>query len=316
MPRSASSWTGLRTLLCAGVVAVIAPLTCERLSAQPETSDPAVVSGALGRIKKTGTVRLGYRDASIPFSYLDRSGRPIGYSIDICGAIVDEIARTLDRDDLKIDYVKVTSESRLAAVAEGLVDLECGSTTNNLERRKVVDFSPMIFVTGTKLMVPIATPWRDFRDLKGRTVIVTRGTTNEQALRALDQKFKLGVTLLESPDHEESYRMLAAAKADAFATDDVLLYGLIAQHRSQGQFKVVGEFLSYDPYGIAFRRNEPELNASVERAMRNLVVTRDIVAIYARWFESRLPSGERFNMPMSPQLEESLKVLGEGREPN
>jgi glutamate/aspartate transport system substrate-binding protein len=321
MPRSASSWaasswTGLRTLIWAGVIAVTAPLACEQVSAQPETSDPAVVSGTLARIKKTGTVRLGYRDASIPFSYLDRSGRPIGYSIDICGAIVDEIARTLDRDDLKIDYVKVTSESRLAAVAEGLVDLECGSTTNNLERRKVVDFSPMIFVTGTKLMVPIATPWRDFRDLKGRTVIVTRGTTNEQALRALDQKFKLGITLLESPDHEESYRMLAAAKADAFATDDVLLYGLIAQHRSQGQFKVVGEFLSYDPYGIAFRRNEPELNASVERAMRNLVVTRDIVAIYARWFESRLPSGERLNMPMSPQLEESLKVLGEGREPN
>ena len=314
--RAASSWTGLRALLCAGVIAVTASLACEQVSAQAETSDPAVVSGTLARIKKTGTVRLGHRDSSIPFSYLDRSGRPIGYSIDICAAIVDEIARTLDRDDLKIDYVKVTSESRLAAVAEGLVDLECGSTTNNLERRKVVDFSPMIFVTGTKLMVPIATPWRDFRDLKGRTVIVTRGTTNEQALRALDQKFKLGITLVESPDHEESYRMLAAAKADAFATDDVLLYGLIAQHRSQRQFKVVGEFLSYDPYGIAFRRNEPELNASVERAMRNLVVTRDIVAIYARWFESRLPSGERFNMPMSPQLEESLKVLGEGREPN
>ncbi len=303
-------------LLCAGVIAATAPFACERASAQAETSDPSVVSGALGRIKQTGTVRLGHRDSSVPFSYLDRSGRPIGYSIEICGAIVDEIARTLDRDDLKIDYVKVTSETRLAAVAEGLVDLECGSTTNNLERRKVVDFSPMIFVTGTKLMVPIATPWRDFRDLKGRTVIVTRGTTNEQALRALDQKSRLGITLVESPDHEESYRMLAAAKADAFATDDVLLYGLIAQHRSQGQFKVVGEFLSYDPYGIAFRRNEPELKASVERAIRGLVVSRDIVAIYARWFESRLPNGERFNMPMSPQLEESLKVIGEGSEPN
>jgi glutamate/aspartate transport system substrate-binding protein len=298
-----------------GLLLIVA-LGCDEISAQVESSDPHIVSGTLARIKKTGTVRIGYRDSSIPFSYLDRSGRPIGYSIDICSAIVDEIARTLDRDDLKIEYIKVTSESRLAAVAEGLVDLECGSTTNNLERRKVVDFSPMIFVTGTKLMVPVTTSWRDFRDLKGRSVIVTRGTTNEQALRALDQKFKLGITLVESPDHEESYRMLAAGKADGFATDDVLLYGLIAQHRSQSRFKVVGEFLSYDPYGIAFRRNEPELKASVERAMRNLVVTRDIGAIYARWFESRLPNGERFNMPMNPQLEESLKVLGEGREPN
>jgi glutamate/aspartate transport system substrate-binding protein len=291
---------------------VIAPA----VHAQVETSDPGVVSGTLARIKKTGTVRIGYRDASIPFSYLDRAGKPIGYSMDICGAIVEEIGRTLDREDLKIDLVKVTSDSRLQAIVDGTVDLECGSTTNNLERRKIVDFSPMIFVSGTKLMVPIATAWRDFRDLKGRKVIVTRGTTNEQALKALDAKFKLGITLLEGPDHEESYRMLADHQADAFATDDVLLYGLIAQHRSQSAFKVVGEFLSYDPYGIGFRRDEPELHASVERAIRALVVARDIGPMYAKWFESRLPNGERFNIPMSPQLEEYFNVLGQGSEPN
>ena len=147
-------------------------------------------------------------------------------------------------------------------------------------------------------------------------MVVTRGTTNAQALKALDQKFKLGITLLEGPDHEESYRMVAGGEADAFATDDILLYGLIAQHRSQGQFKVVGEFLSYDPYGIAFRRNEPELRAGVERAIRNLVVARNIGPLYAKWFEQRLPNGERFNIPMSPQLEENFAVMGEGREPN
>jgi len=284
--------------------------------AQVEMSEPGIVTGTLARIKATGTVRLGYRDASIPFSYLDRSGRPIGYSIDICNAIVEEIGRTLDREDLKVDFVKVTSETRLQAVVDAAIDLECGSTTNNLERRKVVDFSPMIFVSGTKLMVPLATAWRDFRDLKGRRVVVTRGTTNEQALKALDQKFKLGITFLDSPDHEESYRMLVNRQADVFATDDILLYGLMAQHRAQRQFKVVGEFLSYDPYGIAFRRNEPDLRASVERAIRNLVIARDIGPIYAKWFEARLPNGERFNIPMSPQLEESFKVLGEGSEPN
>src|SRR5262244_3508847 len=130
----------LRTASAFRVVIVIAAASIGAATghAQVETNDPGIVSGTLARIKKTGTVRLGYRDASIPFSYLDRSGRPIGYSIDICGAIVDEIARTLDRDDLKIDYIKVTSETRLAAVVDGLVDLECGSTTNNLERRKVV----------------------------------------------------------------------------------------------------------------------------------------------------------------------------------
>ena len=294
----------------------VSSLACPASHAQNETADPAVLSGTLSRVKKTGAVRVGYRDASIPFSFLDRSGHPIGYSIDICNAIVEEIGRTLDREDLKIDFVKVTSESRLQAIVDGDIDLECGSTTNNLERRKIVDFSPMIFVSGTKLMVPLATAWRDFRDLKGRTVIVTRGTTNAQALKALDQKFKLGITLLESPDHDESYRMLTERKADAFATDDVLLYGLIAQHRSQNEFKVVGEFLSYDPYGIGFRRDEGELRAAVERAIRNLVVARDIGPLYAKWFESRLPTGERFSIPMSPQLEEYFAAMGEAAERN
>ena len=290
----------------------VSSLACPASHAQNETADPAVLSGTLSRVKKTGAVRVGYRDASIPFSFLDRSGHPIGYSIDICNAIVEEIGRTLDREDLKIDFVKVTSESRLQAIVDGDIDLECGSTTNNLERRKIVDFSPMIFVSGTKLMVPVATAWRDFHDLKGRTVIVTRGTTNEQALKSLDQKFKLGITLVEGPDHEESFRMVADGKGDAFATDDILLYGLIAQHRAQDRFKVVGEFLSYDPYGVAFRRNEPDLHATVDRAIRNLVVARDIGPTYAKWFESRLPNGERFNIPMSPQLEEAFNVLGEG----
>jgi glutamate/aspartate transport system substrate-binding protein len=299
-----------------GVVIALAFVGLAAGHAQVETNAPGIVSGTLARIKTTGTVRLGYRDASIPFSYLDRSGRPIGYSIDICNAIMEEIGRLLDREDLKVDFIKVTSETRLQAVVNGAIDLECGSTTNNLERRKLVDFSPMIFVSGTKIMVPVATGWRDFRDLKGRKVVVTRGTTNEQTLKALDQRFKLGIALLASPDHEESYRMLADGEADAFATDDILLYGLIAQHRSQSRFKVVGEFLSYDPYGIAFRRNEPDLRDSVERAVRNLVIARDMDAIYAKWFESRLPNGERFNIPMSPQLEESFKVLGQGSEPN
>jgi len=285
-------------------------------AAQVEPSDPGVVSGTLAQIKRTGTVRLGYRDASVPFSYLDRSGRPIGYSIDICNAVVEEIGRTLDREDLKVAFVKVTSETRLQAIVGGIIDLECGSTTNNLERRRIVDFSPMIFVSGTKVMVPVETAWSDFHDLAGRRVAVTRGTTNAQALKTLDQKFRLGITLVESPDHEESYRLLADRKADAFATDDVLLYGLIAQHRAQDRFKVVGEFLSYDPYGIAFRRDEPDLHAAVERAVRNLVISRDVGAIYGKWFESRLPNGERFDMPMSPQLEEAFKVLGEGSEPN
>lgn len=273
------------------------------------------LAGTLKAVKEAGAITLGYRESSIPFSFLNVRKHPIGYSMDLCQAIV-EAAQTELEQELTVKFKPVTSESRIPALVAGEIDLECGSTTNNLERRKRVEFSPMIFVSGTKVMVPVATPWRDFRDLKGRKVAVTRGTTNAQALEALDRKFGLGITLIEGADHEDSYRLLAEGKVDAFATDDVLLYGLIAQHRAQSQFKVVGEFLSYDPYGIAFRRNEPALRDAVERAIRNLVVARDIGPIYAKWFESRLPNGERFNIPMSPQLEESFAVLGATGEAN
>jgi glutamate/aspartate transport system substrate-binding protein len=302
--------SALGCIISIGLIGATVLSTAPASFAQFDSADPATVSGTLARVKTTGVVRIGYREASIPFSFLDRSGRPVGYSIDICNAIVEEIARMLDRDALNVDFVKVTSDDRLEAIVEGRIDLECGSTTNDLERRKRVDFSPMIFVSGTKVMVPVAVAWRDFRDLKGRKLAVTRGTTNAQALKTLDQKFSLGITLVEGADHEDSYRLLAEGKVDAFATDDVLLYGLIALHRSRSRFKVAGEFLSYDPYGIAFRRNEPELRDAVERAIRNLVIARDIGPTYAKWFASRLPNGERLDIPMSPQLEESFNVLG------
>jgi glutamate/aspartate transport system substrate-binding protein len=302
--------SALDCIVSIGLIAATGLLTAPASFAQFDSTDPATVSGTLARVKTTGVVRIGYREASIPFSFLDRSGRPVGYSIDICNAIVEEIGRTLDRDALNVDFVKVTSDDRLEAIVESRIDLECGSTTNNLERRKRVDFSPMIFVSGTKVMVPVAVAWRDFRDLKGRKLAVTRGTTNAQALKTLDQKFSLGITLVEGADHEDSYRLLAEGKVDAFATDDVLLYGLIALHGSQSQFKVAGEFLSYEPYGIAFRHNEPALRDAVERAIRNLVIARDIGPTYGKWFESRLPNGERLDIPMSPQLEESFSVLG------
>ncbi len=303
-------------LLVAALLAVAAFATATPSRAQVDDQDPETVSGTLARIKKSGVVRLGYREAAIPFSFLGRGNQPVGYSLDLCQAIVEEIGRTLDREDLKVEFVRVTAEDRIDAVIDGRIDLECGSTTNTLDRAKRVDFSPMIFVTGTKVMVPQATRWRDFRDLKGKKVAVTRGTTNAEALAALDKKFNLGITLVEAPGHEDSYQLLASGAVDAFATDEVLLYGLIAQHKAQDKFKVVGELLSYEPYGIMFRRNQPVLRDAVTSALRNMVIARDIGPTYAKWFTSRLPNGERFNIPMSPQLEQSFTVLGSTGEAN
>src|SRR6202051_4759379 len=267
------------------------------------------LSPTLAAIKQAHVVRLGYRESSPPFSFLDQANRPIGYSLELCEAIVDEIGVEVDDPNLRIEYVKVTSDDRIPAVVQGKIDLECGSTTANAERAKQVAFSPLMFVAGTKLMVPKNSTISAPKDLQGKTVVVTKGTTNEQAMYAVDKKFALGLKIVTAPDHEQSYQMLVDGKADAFATDDILLYGLIARDKSQDKFKVTGDYLSYDPYGIMYRRGEPQLTAVVERAFRKLGTNHDLVPLYNKWFTSRLPTGEKLNVATSPQLEDAFKAL-------
>jgi glutamate/aspartate transport system substrate-binding protein len=267
------------------------------------------LSPTLANIKKTHIVRLGYRESSPPFSFMDPSNRPIGYSLELCEAIVEEIGIEVDDANLRIEYVKVTSDDRIAAVVQNKIDLECGSTTANAERARQVTFSPLMFVAGTKLMVPKASTISAPKDLQGKTVVVTKGTTNEQAMHTIDKKFSLSLNIIASPDHEQSYQMLVDGKADAFATDDILLYGLIARHKAQAKYKVVGDYLSYDPYGIMFRKGEPQLTGVVERAFRKLGSNRDLVPLYNKWFVARLPTGEKLNVAISPQLEEAFKAL-------
>jgi glutamate/aspartate transport system substrate-binding protein len=295
-----------RRPIFAGGLLLAASLVAAAASAQ--TSGEGL-SPTLANIKKAHTVRLGYRESSPPFSFLDHSNRPIGYSLELCEAIVEEIGVEVDDANLKIEHVKVTSDDRIPAVTQNKIDLECGSTTANAERGKQVSFSPLIFVAGTKLMVPKASTISAPADLKGKTVVVTKGTTNEQAMHNIDKKFSLGLNIVTSPDHEQSYQTLVDGKADAFATDDILLYGLIAQHKAQGKFKVVGDYLSYDPYGIMFRKGEPQLTAVVDRTFRKLGSGRDLIPLYNKWFVSRLPTGEKLGVSISPQLEEAFKSM-------
>jgi len=297
----------MRRPLEAGVPLLVACLLATAALAQGAGGEG--LSPTLAGIKSRQVVHLGYRESSPPFSFLDQANRPIGYSLELCEAIVEEIGIEVDEPGLKIDYVKVTSDDRIPAVVQGKVDLECGSTTANAERGKQVAFSPLIFVAGTKLMVPKGAPLASVADLKGKAVVVTKGTTNEQAMHNADKKFSLGMTILVAPDHEQSYQMLVDGKADAFATDDILLYGLIARHKSQDRFRVAGDYLSYDPYGIMFRRGEPQLAAVVERAFHKLGSNHDLIPLYNKWFVGRLPTGERLNVAISPQLEEAFRVL-------
>jgi glutamate/aspartate transport system substrate-binding protein len=299
---------GIRIGLSLAACLLSASLLATRASAQSGGSSEGL-SPTLSAIKAAHVVRLGYRESSPPFSFLDQANRPIGYSLELCEAVVDEIGVEVDDPNLKIDYVKVTSDDRIQAVLQNKIDLECGSTTANAERARQVAFSPLMFVAGTKLMVPKAARVSSVTDLKGKTVVVTKGTTNEQAIHNADKKFSLGLNIVTGADHEQSYQMLSDGKADAFATDDILLSGLIARHKSQDKFIVTGEYLSYDPYGIMFRKGEPQLTAVVERTFRKLGSNHDLIPLYNKWFVSRLPTGERLNVAISPQLEEAFHVL-------
>src|ERR1700757_1876959 len=294
-------------VITAGVALLAAHLLANAASAQ--TSGGEGLSPTLAAIKSSHVVHLGYRESSPPFSFLDQANRPIGYSLELCEAVVDEIGVEVDDPNLKIEYVKVTSDDRIQAVVQNKIDLECGSTTANAERGRQVAFSPLMFVAGTKLMVSKTSGVQSVTDLKGKTVVVTKGTTNEQAMHNADKKFSLGLNIITAGDHEQSYQMLVDGKADAFATDDILLYGLIVRHKSQDKFRVVGDYLSYDPYGIMFRKGEPQLSAVVDRAFRKLGSNHDLIPLYNKWFVARLPTGERMNVPISPQLEDAFRAM-------
>jgi glutamate/aspartate transport system substrate-binding protein len=275
-----------------------------------EENSPAVLSGTLKTIRDAGAMTIGYREASFPFSYVRQGGAPIGYSIDLCLGIVDEIGRELGGAAIGIRYRHLTADTRMDAVMAGKVDLECGSTTSNIERQKSVAFSPIVFVAGTKLLVKRDSGIGSYRDLKGKTLVVTSGTTNEAAMRLLNDKYQLGITIVAAPDHQESYDMLVSGKAAAFATDDVLLFGFIAANKAQDQLAVVGDFITYEPYGIMFRKDDPQMADAVGRAFAVMAQTGMLVAAYHKWFLEKTPTGEFLNLPLSLQLTESLRALG------
>jgi ABC-type amino acid transport substrate-binding protein len=278
-----------------------------------QTEDtPVELTGTLAKARKAGALTIAYRESSVPFSYLSARGEPIGYSIELCRKLAEAIGEAVGRE-LALKWLAVTSESRIDAIVSGSADLECGSTTSNLERQKQVAFSPIIFVAGTKLLVKRGSPIRSYRNLAGKTVVVTAGTTNESAMQEIARRFKIDFRLVTSKDHAQSYARLEAGTADAFATDDVLLYGLLAQHQAQKQYQVVGEFLSYDPYGIMFRKNDPQLAEVVKRAFHDLAEDGEIERQYKRWFLQRLPgaatAGQSLDLPMSPQLESLIRAM-------
>jgi len=269
---------------------------------------PASAQDTLKKIKDTGVVKIGNRDASIPLSYLDDKQQPVGYGVDICLKVVDAIKAELKMPNLKVEFVPVTSQTRIPILTGGNIDLECGSTTNSVERQKQVAFAPTYFMTGTKIIVKKSSGIKSYNDLKGKTVVFTSGTTNERAMKAYSDEHKLGINFIPSKDHAESFLAVDTGRAVAFPMDDVILYGLRANAKNPNDFEVLGPFLSDDPYGIMMRKDDPQFKKVVDNAVSALYKSGEINKIYHKWFESPIPpKGINLNMPMSDSLKELVK---------
>ena len=264
---------------------------------------PVLAGTTLQRIEQTGTVVIGYRESSIPFSYLDDGKRPIGYAIDLCHQLVRAIGKRIGREP-KREYRLVTSANRIDAVVDGQVDLECGSTTNNAERRQRVSFTVPHFITATRFMVRHSSPIVKHADLHRATVVTTRGTTAEKFFRDLN----LQSTLEIAPDHAAAFAMLEAGKADAFMMDDILLAGLRAGAKSPERYRILEQSYRIEALAIMLARDDVEFKTLVDDEMKRLVRSGEVAALYRKWFEQPIPPrGLNLRLPMGYLLRDAFR---------
>ncbi|MBP7579399.1 glutamate/aspartate ABC transporter substrate-binding protein [Vogesella sp. XCS3] len=266
---------------------------------------PAMAEGTLDKIKESGVIVLGHRDASIPFSYLADGPNPIGYSHDLQLKVVEAVKKQLKLPNLQVKYNLVTSQTRIPLVQNGTVDLECGSTTNNLERQKQVAFSVGIFEIGTRLMTAKTSGVKDFPDLKGKNVVTTAGTTSERLLKAMNAEKQMGMNIISAKDHGESFLMLESGRAIAFMMDDALLYGEMAKAKNPANWVVTGKPQSFEIYGCMLRKDDPAFKKVVDDAIKATFKSGEVNKIYSKWFMSPVPpKGLNLNFPMSDEFKE------------
>lgn len=262
----------------------------------------------LAKIRKTQTITIAHREASVPFSYLDADKKPIGYAIDLCQRVAESIRRELKLQQLRIVYVPVNSSNRIPAITEGKADLECGSTTNNAERRKLVAFTIPHFVAAARMVVRVDSGIKNWSDLRGRRVVTTKGTTTVKLLNDRDKVRSLNLTLIEGADHAASFTIVENGGADAFPMDDVLLYGLRANAAKPENFKITGDALSAEPYAIMLRKDDPAFKSAVDREMARIINDGEIYKLYDKWFKSPIPPKSiNMNMPIGLLLRDMLR---------
>ena len=276
---------------------------------------PAAVSASLAtaasptldRIRDTGTVRLAYREDSVPFSYVDNN-RPVGYTIDICSRLVDSIKTALKRPDLKVQYVPVTAVTRMDVVASGKADLECGSTNNSPERRQKVAFTVPHYITKGRMLVKASSPIQQWEDLNGKTVVATRGSTNAELARKLNET-GMTMNVVDANDLRSAFAMLADGRANAFAGDDILLSGMRATSKNPADYRVAGKTQLVSSYAIMLSKQDPEFKKLIDQSMTRLIVDGEVPKLYKKWFQQPIPpNGVNLEVPMSYLLRDSFNT--------
>jgi glutamate/aspartate transport system substrate-binding protein len=288
-----------RLSLCAGL------LTAACMAAA--TASAAELTGTLKKIKDTGAITLGHRDTSIPFSYYDDKQQVVGYAIDLCLKIVDAVKAELKMPKIDVKFNPVTSATRIPLMANGTVDLECGSTTNNLERQKQVAFTITHFVTANRYVAKKSSNIKSLKDLKGKTVVSTSGTTNIRWATEENAKQKMGMNIIAAKDHAESFLTVETGRAVAFFMDDILLYSLVATSKNPSEWVIGSEAYTVEPYGIMLRRDDPAFKKVVDGAMTKIYKSGEINKIYDKWFVNPIPpKGVNLKLPMSPQFKKVI----------
>jgi glutamate/aspartate transport system substrate-binding protein len=268
-------------------------------AAAPVAATPAI--DTLKRIRDTNTILVGVRDSSVPFSFIDAQKQPQGYSVDLCVRVAEAVKTELKLPKLDVKFVPVTSSNRIPALLEGKIDLECGSTTNTRDRQKQVAFAYTTFVAGIKMLAKKSSNVTSIEDLRGKNIVVTKGTTSEKMMKTMNDERLLKMNIIESADHGESFKAVDDGKAVAFPMDDVLLYGLISKSKKPDDYAVVGKYLSVEPYAIMLRKDEPGFEKIVNRALIDLFQSGEIRRLYAKWFNTK-----DLVVPLNPYLKEAF----------
>ena len=266
-------------------------------------------ASVLDRINAGGKLVIAHRESSVPFSYIDaKTGKPMGYALDLCLQLAEVVRRQTGKKDMAVEFMTVTSANRITMIEQGKADLECGSTTNNAERRQKVAFTIPHFITGARLLVKSDSSSDRVENLNGKRLVSTKGSTPLKAADQANRERLMGITILEAPDHARALEMVEKGEADAFVMDDVLLYGLAAGRSDPKALKVVGRFMTTEPLAIMLPMNDPEFKKLVDEEMRRLITSREIYPIYDKWFNQPIPpTNNALNLPVSYLLRDFWK---------